>query len=170
MITVGVDCDGVTSLPRMLTLLMLTRRNERVFWWLQKFRFLQRLYNYFFRIANPEIREFMKELKEQGFGVVIISASNESYRQELTRWHLENGFCFDELYLKQTPNEDTLAYKKRMASLCVYYFDDNLEIVSYINNGIDGNSGCLAFLYQGQKKEELLDFYLSPIFKIFKTV
>jgi hypothetical protein len=160
----GFDCDGVVSLlPFHWKPTRLTRNKEKVFWWLQKFRFLQRFYNCFFRIANPEIRAVMRELKEKGFGVIVISASNENYRQELERWLSRKGFCLDKLYLRQSFDEDCLTYKKRMASLCLYYLDDKLEIVNYINRGIDGNGRCLAFLYHGQKKEELFKLY-TPLF------
>lgn len=168
-ITIAFDNDGVCSLlPFNLKQMILTRRNEKLFGWFQKFRFLQRLYNCFFRVANPEIRAVMKELKERGIRVIIVSASNENYRQELERWHLRNGFCFDELYLKQSFDEDCLVYKKRMSSLYVYYLDDKLEVVNHINSGNDGNGRCKAFLYQGQKKEEVLELF-SPLLKILET-
>jgi hypothetical protein len=169
MIRVGFDLDKVVSLLRFAWIqAILDHFNEKFFWWLQKFRFLQRFYNCFFRIANSEIRAVMKELKERGFGVIVVSASNENYRQELEKWLSRKGFCLDKLYLKENPEEECLGYKERVTtSFCQYYIDDKQEIVDRINKSINSDGRCQAFLYQGQKKDDLLE--LLPLFKIFKT-
>lgn len=156
MITVGFDLDGtICLLPFGCEQIMLTRHNEKIFWYFQRFKSLQRLYNFFFRRANSEIKELMGQLREQGFEVVIISASHENNRQELERWLKEKGFYFDKLYLKSTP-ENCLDYKKRLVPrFCHYYWDDKKEIIDYLR----GNNGkCQVLLYQKQKREELLNF------------
>lgn len=148
MTTFGFDLDGVISLlPFNKKQVMTTCRNERFFWQFQRFKFLQKLYNFFLRKPNPEIKEIMNQLKEKGFRVIIISASNEIYREELERWLRKRGFLFDELYLKFFP-ESCLDYKKRIVPLfCRYYLDDKKEIVDYINKETDKNK-CQVFLYQ----------------------
>src|SRR3989344_9556673 len=126
MATVGVDQDGVVNLSSFgLKQAMLTPSKEKKFWYLQRYWLLQRIYNSFFRKANSEIRTFMRELKEKGIRVVIISATNEAYRKELEMWLIENDFCFDALILKDSFEEDGKDYKKRLVpALCDCYLDD----------------------------------------------
>ena len=94
MVTVGFDLDKVASLSRFNWMQSVSDRlSENFFWWLQRFRLLQQVYNFCFRKPNPEIKGLMSQLKYKGFKVVIISASNESYRQELERWLKKTRFC-----------------------------------------------------------------------------
>ena len=170
MITVGFDLDGVVSLlPFNWKQAMLTRNNEKVFWFLQRSWLLQRIYNFLIRKPNPEIKALMEELKEKGIRMVIVSASNEDYRKELEIWLIENRFCyFEALILKERFEEDCQDYKARTVPIfCDYYLDDKKEIVQRIN---DSNNGrCRAILYRGQTKEELLREFLL-LLKILKTV
>lgn len=163
MLTVGFDLDKVVCLARFTWMqLVLDFFSENFFWWLQEFRFLQWFYNYFFRVANPEIRVIMKKLKERGIRIVIISATNEAYRKKLEKWLMKNDFCFDDLVLKDSFEEDCKDYKKRLVSIsCDFYFDDKEEIVRAIND--DHNSKCRAILYHGQTSKELLKRFF-PIF------
>lgn len=163
MITVGFDLDGVISLLPFgcKPMVLKTQLHGKIIWRLQKFWPLQRFYNHFLRIANPEIRTIIKELKYQSFRVIIVSANSENYREELEKWLIRNGFYFDKLCLRTNPAEDPLTYKRRVVPLlCHYFLDDRNEIVDCINGSTD--SKCKALLYQGYKKEELLT--------IFKTV
>lgn len=168
MPTFGFDLDGVISLlPFSKKQAKLTCRNEWFFWQFQKFKLLQKLYNFFLRRPNPEIKKVMNQLKERGFRVIIISASNEIYRVELERWLKTHGFHFDKLYLKFFP-ESCLDYKKRIVPFfCRCYLDDKKEIVDAINLDINNNGQCRAYLYQGQTKEEIFSFI--PLFKVFET-
>lgn len=162
-LTAGVDQDGVINLmPFGLKQALLTPDKEKTLWCLQRYRPLQRIYNSFLRKPNPEIKAFMKELKGKGVRIVIISASNEAYRQELEIWLEENDFCFDALILKESFEEDCKDYKKRLVpALCDCYLDDKEEIVRAINSSEEGK--CRAILYQGQTSKELLK-ELFPIF------
>lgn len=167
-IAMGFDMDGVISLlPFGCKQVMLTPGKEQIFWQFQRSKFLQRFYNCCVRKPNPEIRSLMSWLRDRGFKVIIISASNESYRQELERWLKKHDFVYDGLYLKES-GEDCLSFKARVVPLfCRCYLDDKEEIIGAINRGIDNNGRCRAFLYHGQTKEEI--FSSVPLFKVFKT-
>jgi len=163
-VTVGFDLDGVISLlPFNWKQAILTRNNEKVFWFLQRSRFLQRIYNCLIRRPNREIKALMEELKEKGIRVVIVSASNLDYREELESWLMKNGFYyFGALILKERFEENCQDYKERTVPIsCDYYLDDKKEIVERINDSHNGR--CRAILYRGQTKEKLL----KDIFPVF---
>jgi hypothetical protein len=162
-VTAGVDQDGVINLmPFGLKQAMLTPDKEKTLWRLQQYWPLQRIYNSFFRKPNQEVKAFMRELKGKGVRIVIISASNEAYRQELEIWLKENDFCFDALILKEDFKEDCRDYKKRLVpALCDCYLDDKEEIVQAINSSEEGK--CRAILYRGQTSKELLREFF-PVF------
>lgn len=161
--TAGVDQDGVVNLmPFGLKQAMLNPSKEKTLWCLQRYRPLQRIYNSFFRKPNLEVKAFMQEMKGKGVRVIIISASNEAYRKELEIWLKENDFCFDDLILKESFEEDCKDYKKRLVpALCDCYLDDKEEIVRAINSSDKGK--CRAVLYRGQTSRELLREFL-PVF------
>ena len=159
----GTDLDGVYSLlPFNCKQAALTGKNEKIFYSLQRYRSLQRIYNSLIRKPNPEIKEFMEDLQEIGIGSVIISASNEAYRAELKRWLVNTGY-FGDLILKERFEENYVKYKIRVVpAYCDFYLDDKKELVRAIN--VLGNGKCKAVLYTGQTKKELRREFL-PVFR-----
>ncbi|MEK7574403.1 MAG: hypothetical protein AAB514_02645 [Patescibacteria group bacterium] len=162
MIVFGTDLDGVKSLlPFNCKQTTLTRNGEIFFYSLQRYWFLQRVYNSYFRKPNPEIKKFMEYLLEKGVRSVVISASNEAYRKELERWLMRIGY-FGDLILKENFEEDSVEYKKRVVPAnCDFYLDDKKEMVQAINDA--GNGKCRAILYRGQTSRELLEEFF-PVF------
>lgn len=155
--TIGFDLDGVISSPRF------KYENEKLLWFLQGFRFLQKIYNFLIRKPNLEIKKLMENLREKGIKLIIISASNANYREELERWLIGNEFYhFETLILKESFKENCMDYKKRIVPAnCDFYLDDKEKMVQFINDSNDGR--CRAIHYQGQTKEELFQEFL-PIF------
>ena len=79
------DLDGVIRiLPLNLKEIELNRKNEKLFWHLQRFWFLQRTYNFLIRKPNLEIIAFMGEPeRRKESGSSLVSATQEHHRKEL---------------------------------------------------------------------------------------
>lgn len=160
----GSDCDGVASLlPFNLRQANLNPASEKNLFILQKYRILQRVFNFLVRKPNPEIRNLMDELRLRGIGSVIISASNVEYREELEIWLKFHRFPVDDLILKENFDEESVDYKARVVpDICDFYIDDKEEIVRAINSASNGK--CRAILYQpGQTSKDLLK-KLLPVY------
>ncbi|MDP3052884.1 MAG: hypothetical protein Q8N22_02945 [bacterium] len=160
----GTDLDGVVSLlPFNLKPAKLNSANERSLYRLQESWIMQRGFNFLIRKPNLEIKNLMDELRLKGIRLVIISASNVSYREELKIWLKFHNFSVDDLILKESFYEEGVDYKARVVpGICNFYIDDKEEIVRAINNASNGK--CRAILYQpGQTSKDLLK-ELLPVF------
>lgn len=157
------DLDGVVrTLSFNLKEIELNRKNEKLFWHLQRFWLLRRTYNFLIRKPNPEIIAFMEELNERRIGMSLVSAAQEHHREELMIWFREMKIhYFKTIILKELFEENWQDYKVRIVSnSCDYYLDDMEKIVQRINNS---NGRCRAIHYHGQTKKELLK-ELFPVF------
>jgi len=138
---VGVDIDGVISIAP-LGLNFVPRILKR-FW----NRFMDLGFGRFvyleMRKPNKEVRESLREMKRQGYTIVIISYMFKRHRRVVERWLRENDIPFDKLMLAQE-GEKALGFKRRVVEEenCDIFFDDEQSIV----HGI----GEIGVLYLGE--------------------
>ncbi len=132
---VGFDLDGVISLlPFGFKQIYVEGKGEKIFAFLQRFKSLQKLYNFVCRKPNSEVCEAMNILKREGHRILIISAAPEWNREEISKWLDKNRIYADELYLKpagisSSEFKNKILYQKN----CLFYLEDKIEIAKEIN-------------------------------------
>jgi len=130
----GFDCDGViVRIPWIFN--FFGKRFEDSALRMSRFKLFRVVYNNLLKV-NPDIKERMRNLKEDGHRIVIISARLEKQRGEMENFLKNKGINFDKLILRKRFAESILSYKFKMISEenCVFYWEDRERVVDYINN------------------------------------
>jgi len=160
---IGFDLDGVIcKMPFGFKQIYLNSRGEKFLAFLQKSKFLQRLYNFIFRKVDQQIKNLIDILKTRGDEIIIITACLEK-NNEVIRWLKRKKIYFDKIYFRKSLKESSAEYKKRVIGYaCDIYLEDKEEVKRRIGSE-------KIYLYRNRNPKDLFNF-LSIILEktIFK--
>jgi len=108
------------------------------------------------RGVNEKTKRYIQSVVEEGHKIVVITAVEEIFREEVEKWLKKHDIPFHKLYLRPV-GENIVEFKVKMIkkSRCEIYFDDRKEIINAIKN-----CGCSPILYSSSFD---LEFYLRRI-------
>ena len=103
------------------------------------------------RRVNKIIIEEIKNLQDQGFSVILISAIFQNHKQKVEEWLKKNQVPFDGLIL-QKKGESLVFFKTRALmeidiDNLIVYLDDDIKLVMALNLAVPGKK---AIHYKGQ--------------------
>ena len=106
----------------------------------------------------PPMRDLIATLQAAGYYIVLSTGRPERVRPQTEAWLLENGICYNKLYLNEVPRGKTVEHKERVLmsiqekgyEVAMVFEDDARCAAMYVSHGILTLS---PLNYQIHKKE-----------------
>jgi len=155
---IGIDLDGVAIWSPFYNTGKQIARIDEIDMYLYHLSWFKSLRALFYsRVRpNPEIIDLVKELKQRGDRIVIISGHADRCVNELTNCLTKMELPFDHMRLLVA--KDYLSYrifklKMIIETGCQFYIEDRRRMVRYLRRELNGQ--CQIFHYQDQNPESL---------------